>query len=141
MQTMHYTLNPDGTTTIRHRVRFNDLVMFEFQAITESINDIDVNDEPERYEMVNAVNNSEAIVRAGKRTYEVFITLGAVEEFAKEVAYYLEHNIGCRSELMRGDIGNDRAELTKVINGCKSALANANKVLVGAGMEAVTDWK
>lgn len=139
---MQYTLNPDGTVTIHHPVRFNDLVMYEFQAITESIADIDVNDEPERYEMVDAVSNRSAIVkRAGSRqTYEVFLTLGAVEEFAKEVAYYIEHNIGCRSELMRGDTA-DRAYITKVINGCKSALASANKVLTTAGMKAITDWK
>ena len=142
MSTMQYTLRTDGTVLIHHPVRFNDLVMYEFQAITESINDIDVNDEPERYEMVDAVSNRSDIVKSasGRQAYEVFLTLGAVEEFAKEVAYYLEHNIECRSELMRGDT-EDRVQLTKVINGCKSALASANKVLTTAGMKAVTDWK
>lgn len=142
MQTMQYTLKTDGSVTIHHSVRFNDFVMYEFQAITESISDIDVNDEPERYEMVDAVSNRSAIVKraSGRQIYEVFLTLGAVEEFAKEVAYYIEHNIGCRSELMRGDT-EDRAHLTKVINGCKSALASANKVLTTAGMQAVTNWQ
>jgi hypothetical protein len=130
---MKHTLNYDGTVTIHHAVRFNSHVLGEFQAILES--PVDPTEEPELHEVQIAVNDAPIVVkRKSSNTYEAYLTLGAVEAFAREVAYYLEHNIGCRSE------GDTHPDITKTINGCRTALASANKVLVGTGLPAVDSY-
>jgi hypothetical protein len=129
---MEYTLNADGTVTIHHAVRFSGKVLEEFTAICES--PIDITEEPELHEVVDAIENRLKVVvkRKGNQTYELLLTLGAVEAFAKEVAYYLWHATECRSEVM-GDRDAYR-DITKTINGCRTALQGANKVLTQAGL-------
>jgi hypothetical protein len=131
---MEYTLNADGTVTIHHAVRFNDHVLTEFQAMLQSSSDIDITEEPELHEVMDAIGNriKVAVKRKGNPTYEVLLTLGAVEAFAKEVAYYLWHATECRKEC-----DGDRyayADLTKTVNGCRTALQGANKVLTQSGL-------
>lgn len=130
---MKHTLNPDGTVTIHHAVRFNSHVLGEFQAILET--PVDPTEEPELHEVQVAVNDAPVVVkRKSSSTYEAHLTLGAVEAFAREVAYYLEHNIGCRSE------GDTHPDITKTINGCRTALESANKVLTQSGLPAITSY-
>jgi hypothetical protein len=130
---MNYTLNDDGTVTIHHPVRFNSHVRGEFQAILES--QVDPTEEPELHEVITAVDDAPVVVfRKSSSTYEAHLTLGAVEAFAREVAYYLENHIEMRRE------GDNHPDITKTINGCRTALASANKVLVGAGMVEIHSY-
>lgn len=130
-----HTLEWDGSVTVHHPVRFNDWVAGEFIAMLGSSSRIDATEEPLLHEVMVAMEDAQVVIkRAGNNTSEVFLRLEVVEVFAREVAYYLEHNLDIRSEGGRG------SSLTSTINGLRSALANANKVLTGAGLPAITSY-
>lgn len=131
-----HVLNYDGSVTVYHPVRFNDWVAGEFEAICSPISQIDQTEEPLLYEMVSAMDDAQVVIkRRGNNTNEVFLRLEVVEVFAREVAYYLEHN----EEIRKESFGSDPC-LNKVITGCRNALANANKVLEGAGLQPITSY-
>lgn len=130
-------LNPDGTVTVLHRVWLNDYVHAEFQAMLESADDIDITEEPELHEVMDAIANRLVTIYKTARCngYNIYLTLGAVEAFAREVAYYIEHNIGCRSE------GDTHPDINRTINNCRRALSSANQVLTThGGMPAIKSY-
>ena len=127
-------------TTDLYSVRFNGLVFGEFEAILGSAHDVDSAQEPALHEVLVALENDPKVVinRKHNKTYEVSLTVDGVEAFAKEVAYYLSHAKDCRYECDSYD--DSYAELTKVINGCKTALESANRVLTSLGKTAVRSY-
>jgi uncharacterized membrane protein len=133
---MKYTLNEDGTVTIHHPVRFNSHVMAEFQAMLDSVDDVE---EPELSEVLASLDDPKVVFKRNyTKVYEVDLTLGAVEAFAKEVAYYLWHAVECRSECDGYGDRHAYNDITKTVTACRTALSNANKVLVTAGLTEVT---
>lgn len=121
-------------------VRFSGTVFAEFDAIIGSSKDVSSSDETALHEVLVALDTDAKIVvnRKYNNTYEVSLSVEGVEAFAREVAYYLEHALGCRSEC-----GGDRAEydsISKTVNGCKSALASANRVLESLGKPLIHSY-
>ena len=121
-------------------VRFNGLVFGEFSAILGSADDVDPAEEPALHEVLVALDNDPKVVinRKWNKTYEISLSVEGVEAFAREVAYYLEHAHGCRSECQGDKHGYH--DITKTINGCKSALASANRVLESLGKPVIYSY-
>ena len=130
------------TEAIKYPVRFNDWVLCEFTAFLET--PVEVTEEPELHEIQTALDSDNkqvklVVKRKTVSTYEVHLTIGAVEAFAREVAYYRYHAEECISECDRGDT-ESRADIRKTLNGCKSALASANRVLESVGKPTVFSY-
>ena len=121
-------------------VRFNGLVFGEFSAILGSAKDVDPTEEPALHEVLVALDSDPKVVikRKGNWTYEISLSVEGVEAFAREVAYYRYHAKECRSEC-DGDKYSYN-DCTKVINGCNSALASANRVLESLGKPIVSSY-
>lgn len=121
-------------------VRFNGHVLGEFSAILGSSKDVDPAEEPALHEVLVALDKDPKVVinRKWNKTYEVSLSVEGVEAFAREVAYYLWHNTECRSECQGDKAGY--SDITKVIEGCKYALASANRVLESLGKPLVHSY-
>ena len=129
------------TEAIKYPVRFNDWVLCEFTAFLET--PVEVTEEPELHEIQTALDSDNkqvklVVKRKTVSTYEIHLTIGAVEAFAREVAYYRYHAEECRREC-DGDRGVYQ-DITKVFNGCKSALASANRVLESVGKPTIFSY-